>query len=47
METLHAYDFLPNVQVTTINNSGHWLTLEQPHEYNKGLRQWLDNTVFV
>lgn len=47
MEAMHAYDFLPNVQVTAVNNSGHWVTLEQSHAYNKGLRQWLESTVFV
>ena len=47
MNATHAYDYLPNVQTIPINDSGHWVTWEQPQVYNKHLRNWLETTVFA
>ncbi|KIP10279.1 hypothetical protein PHLGIDRAFT_65945 [Phlebiopsis gigantea 11061_1 CR5-6] len=47
MEFLGAYNVLPDITVTQVNNSAHWVTLEQPDAYNEALRSWLDTKVFV
>lgn len=47
MEALNAFAFLPNHQTIILNNTGHWVTLEVPDQYNSHLRTWLETVVFV